>query len=1088
MSRINRPSVLALEGRTLLTASPRLDSFAVPTLPGQIVDGLDGDLWYDENFGGIGGIAEIGRITPQGQVTEIPLQTPSGSPTPDPSAIAAGSDGNLWDVDLNNSMIDRIGQDGQVATYPIPANQIGGTTPSIVAGADGNLWFTTGLNSGGWDSSQELPNGGVPGTIDRITPDGVITSFALPLGGGIATALAAGPDGIWFTDPQAGRVGEMDYSGHAVEYSAPSAWFDISPSTLTVGPDGDAYYYAQGSSTSFTDFQDLSPFLTYGTTSFIVKVAPGGAITPIAIPGSIQSIPSMVSGPDGIDFLVESLGAQSQSLDQLSLDGTVSTLSTDSSLSYASGLAFGPDGNLWISEPGEGAIARLDLSSTPEPVPGPTLLGGSYPSSTLIEAVGQSTTFSLANVTISAGVTVDSATIDWGDGSTPTAGTYVADPSGPVATLFGGGRFSGSHAYAKAGSYIVTITIDGTGPTGAAMTTSVVDMASAVDPAPTTQPPLAGLQASQSIAYQQPLAIFATPTPHDASGSDFTATIDWGDGSAPTSGTVGGGYEQDSTGTPPYFNPEPNGPVGFFEVSGDHTYAKTGTFTVKVTLSDTLGNSSTESTSIQVEPGPLVLDPPSPILTTADPTPASFGPVLKNIDLGTLTDFLGNLADRTDSVTVDWGDGSAPTAVSLSPSGPVQNPPLPGPVIDDIYGTHAYAQAGTYTVKIFAQDNQGDLIEATTTAQVSAGVLTLTPPENSPSSPAGQPVTVGQPISSLPLAMIAAPNAADPASDFTATINWGDGSTPTVGTIGTVASTVVTTSTGSGSQVSFGESYSDLEVSGGGHTYAQAGLYNVTVTVDGPDGTTAQIVTITSVSPANEVGTSTPAILSFTAGVASAPSALGSFSSNIGSTAADFTATVDWGDGSPIQSAPIQPAPNQVGSNEFNVVAGHDYAQPGTYTATVSIVGADSLPDIISSQATVTALAAPVVVVSPVVIANPASPTPTPVPIASPSPSPYPSPSPSPYPSPAPSPMPLPVLSLSPSVPISKAPSFAMVLPSPFPRFEPTIAKNPGPVGPKPTRHPAHKATKQHVATKPVHVALPKKQPARPARLPKTSR
>jgi streptogramin lyase len=1062
--RINRPSVLALEGRTLLTASPRLDTFAVPTLqafPEQLVNGPDGDLWFNESSG------SIGRITPQGQITEIQLQTPSGGLNPPTlSAMTAGPDGNLWAIDSANNTIDRIGQDGQVATFPIPANQRGGDTGSIVSGADGNLWFTTGLNPGGWDPTQEIPNG-VPGTIDRITPEGDVTPFALPVGGGVATSLAVGPDGIWFTDPDASRVGEIDYSGHAVEYTEPAPYFDTTATPLVVGPDGDAYYYAQGNNSS----------------SFIVKVAPGGAIAPIDVPGSIQSISDMVSGPDGIYFLVQPSNNDgsndvSDSLDRLNPDETLSTISTNSALSSASGFAFGADGNLWFTAgPFSPVIGRLDVSPTPVPVPGPALVGAASPNQSLIEPVGDATTFQLAGVRSSPGVTVDSATVDWGDGSTPTAGTYAALSVGTLDTAFVDGQVSGSHAYAKAGSYTVTVTIDGTGPTGAAMTTSVVDTATAVDPSVSPQPPL-GLQANKSIAYQGPLAVFSTPV--GVSGSGFTATVDWGDGSTPTAGTVAGGYESALPPTPTSFEPDSGVPATHFEVSGDHTYATAGTFTVTVTLTDQLGHSSTESTSILVEPGPLVLDPPSPILVTADPTADSSIPGQDSINLGTLTDYLGTLVGWTDSVTVDWGDGSTPITGSFSPSNLADNPPLggtpailsffpsqidgntaPGAVADEIQGTHAYAQAGAYTVKISADDNQGDSTEATATVQVSAAELTVSPLQNSPGG------TAGEPISDQPLVTIEAPDLTDPASDFTATVDWGDGSTPTTGTVAAIAETQVTTATS--------VLNSNLQVSGD-HTYAKPGLYPVTVTVDGPDGSTAKGTTIAFVSPASDVSGSSPGTPSFTAGAASAPTVLGSFNSANDSTAADFKATVDWGDGSPIQSATIQPAtPPQSGSNEFNVLGGHDYAQAGAYTVTLTVTdGVDLLPDVITSQATV-ATPANVTVTpppTPVVVTNLPPTMTTPAPIAS--------------PTPKSTTTPTPMVCPSDSI-VAMGPIAPTILPRHFPDFEPTIVKLS-----KPALKDAELSTKtakakpkvvHHVAKKPAHAALAKKHPAGPARL-----
>jgi streptogramin lyase/PKD repeat protein len=1035
------PSVLALEGRTLLTAWPRLDTFAVPTVysvPNQIVDGPDGDLWFNESTSnGDGSVGEIGRITPQGHVTEIRLPTPSGGGVPTLSAMSAGPDGNLWAIDSTNNTIDRIGEDGQVATFPIPSSQASGNTGSIVSGADGNLWFTTGFSSGlvGWTTIPLSDNARVPGAIDRITPEGVLTQFPLPVGGGVASSLAVGPDGIWFTDPFTGRVGEIDYSGHAVEYSGPVPYYDLGPSPLAVGPDGDAYYFAQSASSSF-----------------IVKVAPGGAMTPIAIPGSIGS--NLLSGSDGIYFLDQSSSDESFALDRLNPDRTLSTISTNSALSTDSGLAFGPDGNLWFAQ-GFGDIDRLDLSATPEPEPGPTLVVGSPEphdlgtngdyARTLIAPVGEATTFDLAGVRHSAGVTVNSATVDWGDGSTPTAGALGPDPFGLLDTVFVGGQVSGSHTYAQAGSYTVTVTIDGTGPTGAAMTTSFVETATAVDPTASPQPPLV-LQAGQSIAYQGPLAIFSTPTPHDASGSDFTATVDWGDGSAPTAGTVVGGYEQDEGPPPPSFEPF-IGPVTLFEVSGDHTYATAGTFTVTVTLTDKFGHSSTESTSIQVKPGPLLITPTSPIIVTADPTPASSGPNQDFISLGTLTDYKGTLAGVTvNSATVDWGDGSAPTAASLSLSlGTIDaSTGADVAVVDGIYGTHAYAKAGSYTVKITIDDKQGDSAEATTTIQVSAGTLAV---EGFDAFDASLGSTAGEPIPANPLVTIVAPVSADPPSDFTAMINWGDGSTPTTGRVSQVASNEIQLQGGS------------LQVTGD-HTYSAPGLYEVTVTVHGPDGSTAQATSIFQVSLDSAINSfnsfpSTPTS-SFTAGVASAPTVLGNFD---GSSPADFKATVDWGDGSPIQSATIQPdGPPQLGSSNFNVLGGHDYAKAGSYTVTLTVIGADGLPYVMTNQATV---AAPIIVkVTP------------PTPVVAP---------------------PVPSVVIKPSAPT--------ILPRCFPDFEPTIAKHPKPtlhhkVAPpkvvKPAIKNAEPPTKKakakpqavhHVAKKPAHATPAKKQPAWPARL-----
>jgi streptogramin lyase len=114
--------------------------------------------------------------------------------------------------------IGRITPNGAVTEYPIPTD---GSTPSgITSGPDGNLWFTE------YDAGQ----------IGRITPSGTITEYPLPSGDLAGPAgIVSGPGrSLWFTETSVNEIGRMTTSGHVTEIQVPSA--DSSPTGVTNGP------------------------------------------------------------------------------------------------------------------------------------------------------------------------------------------------------------------------------------------------------------------------------------------------------------------------------------------------------------------------------------------------------------------------------------------------------------------------------------------------------------------------------------------------------------------------------------------------------------------------------------------------------------------------------------------------------------------------------------------------------------------------------------------------------------------------------------------------------------------------------------
>ena len=169
----------------------------------------------------------------------------------------------------------------------------------------------------------------------------------------------------------------------------------------------------------------------------------------------------------------------------------------------------------------------------------------------------------------------------------PQASSIAVPPS-----PFGPRYFvEGEHTYTQAGTDTITVTI--TGPGGAsARTTSTATVTS-----PTSQGQAQGVSFSATTNQpdtDQTVAVFPAAGPDD-SPDNYTATIDWGDGSTST-GTVsieptivadsGASGSTTVVPLPPIF-------LDQFRVSGDHTYVTAGTFTVTVTITDPTGNTGT---------------------------------------------------------------------------------------------------------------------------------------------------------------------------------------------------------------------------------------------------------------------------------------------------------------------------------------------------------------------------------------------------------------------------------------------------------------------------------------------------------------
>ena len=159
--------------------------------------------------------------------------------------------------------------------------------------------------------------------------------------------------------------------------------------------------------------------------------------------------------------------------------------------------------------------------------------------------------------------TVYNTSINWGDGSQPTSGMVT----------YTGSNFlvQAGHPYANEGNYLLSATITNT----ANNTTTTVSGLAIVNDAALTPMSGGNLQATQGSTFSGFLGSF-TDGSFNAPSSDFSALVDWGDGTPQTPATLSGG-------------------PGTFGLSGSHVWTTGGNFNITVNISD-IGGSQTSFT------------------------------------------------------------------------------------------------------------------------------------------------------------------------------------------------------------------------------------------------------------------------------------------------------------------------------------------------------------------------------------------------------------------------------------------------------------------------------------------------------------
>ncbi|MBI4675616.1 MAG: hypothetical protein HY741_28565 [Chloroflexi bacterium] len=227
--------------------------------PGALARGTDGALWFVEMEG-----KRIGRITTDGKIQEFPVPV-------FPYHLVFGPDGNVWFTD-SASHIGRMTLQGQTTLFEVPTDSAG--LSSITVGPDNNLWFT---EQGG-------------NAVGKITLDGEITEYPLaPPSNGPRSIISGFDSNLWFTMFYTNKIAKMTVNGEITEYLIPNSEFEqcgssCFPDSLTRDLDGRMWFAETGRNwvsyiTITGEFQqfDLGPSSVYPN-SMRLTLGPGGAI------------------------------------------------------------------------------------------------------------------------------------------------------------------------------------------------------------------------------------------------------------------------------------------------------------------------------------------------------------------------------------------------------------------------------------------------------------------------------------------------------------------------------------------------------------------------------------------------------------------------------------------------------------------------------------------------------------------------------------------------------------------------------------------------------------------------------------------
>lgn len=315
--------------------------------------------------------------------------------------------------------------------------------------------------------------------------------------------------------------------------------------------------------------------------------------------------------------------------------------------------------------------------------------------------------------------------------------------------------------------------------------------------------------------------------------------------------------------------------------SASHVYEGDGEYTVTVQVADDDGGIGSDAFLVTVPNSAPVVDA-GPGQTATEGQTVRLAPA-------TFTD---GARDAAHTATVAWGDGTVEDGTVNDSSGTVA-------------GAHVYPDNGPYTVTVCVKDEKDTGCD--TLQVVVANVAPVVVPGS------GKTVQEGDPVGIAVTSFFDAG-----AGDIhTATVTWGDGSAVEPGTVDQMLDQVSAT-----------------------HVYADDGVYPVTVRVCDDDGSCNSGAL--SITVSNALVEILSLQLTSSGGTLQEGAAV-NLTANIKDrgTLDRHTATVDWGDGTPVGPAPVTESPSGPPGSAQGAMgtaqAAHHYADNGAYTVEVCV-------------------------------------------------------------------------------------------------------------------------------------------------------